>query len=166
VLTLKSILRSVIPLRFDVIFYAIGIICFTLAVLIIPFWGVTLIPTAFMIVLLLFGLFFVASGYSARPRKYKIIPPAKPIETEKPMKKPEEKPLQQPPQPIKPPTELAKIKGIGPKRIVQLNALQIMSVEDLTRFSVEDLADKLKISRKTTAKWIEQARDLLKEPSA
>jgi predicted flap endonuclease-1-like 5' DNA nuclease len=121
-----------------------------------PFWGVTLIPTAFMIVLLLFGLFFVASGYTARPRKYKIITPVKPIETEKP--------VQQPLPPIKPSAELAKIKGVGPKRIAQLNALQITSVEDLARFSVEDLADKLKISRKITAKWIEQARDLLKEP--
>ena len=162
-------------MRFDVIFYAIGIICFLLAVLIMPFWGVTLIPTAFMIVLLLFGLFFLASGHAARPRKYEIAPPTQPIETVKPiMKRTEERPVQQlppepiqpPTEPIKPPTELTKIKGIGPKRIAQLNALQIKSVEDLTRFSPEDLADKLQISGKTTAKWIEQAEDLLRQPSS
>ena len=170
----RSNLRLAIPLRFDVIFYAVGTICFILAILIIPFWGVTLIPTAFMIVLLLFGLFFVASGHSARPRKYKIIPQVKPKETEKPpMQKPEEEPAQPPPpppiqppiEPAKPSTELTKIKGIGPKRVAQLNTLQITSVEDLARFSDEDLADKLKVSRKTTAGWIEQAKELLKQPS-
>jgi predicted flap endonuclease-1-like 5' DNA nuclease len=158
-----------------VIFYAVGIICFVLAIFIIPFWGVALMPTAFMIVLLLFGLFFLASGHAARPRKYRITPPAEPIETVKPiMKRTEERPVQQlPPEPIqpsteptKPPIELTRIKGIGPKRIAQLNALQITSVEDLTRFSPEDLADKLQISGKTTAKWIEQAKDLLKQPSS
>ena len=161
-------------MRFDVIFYAVGTICFVLAILIIPFWGVTLIPTAFMIVLLLFGLFFVASGHSARPRKYTIIPEVRPIETEKPvMQKPEEEPAQSSPPPLvqptiepaKPSAELTKIKGIGPKRVAQLNALQITSVEDLARSSDEDLADKLKVSRNTTAGWIEQAKELLKQPS-
>ena len=147
-------------MRFDIIFYFLGIICFILAACIILFWRVTLIPVAFLIVLLLFGLFFMASGYSARPKKYKIIVPAKPIET-----RVEEKPIQSPPTPSKPLTELDKIKGIGPKRIAQLNALQIASVEDLARFSAEDLATKLKISSKITAKWIEQAQDLLKEAS-
>jgi predicted flap endonuclease-1-like 5' DNA nuclease len=150
----------VIPLRFDIIFYFFGIICFVLAVCIIPFWGVTLIPVAFLIVLLLFGLFFIASGYSARPKKYPLIVPAKPTET-----KVEEKPIQPPPTPSKPLTELNKIKGIGPKRIAQLKALQITSVEDLARFSAEDLATELKISSKITAKWIEQARNLMKEAS-
>ena len=102
-------------MRFDVVFYDIGITCFVLAILIIRFWGATLIPTALMIVLLLFGLFFVASGYVARPKKYKIMPPIKPIETEEPMKKPEEEPAQQPRQPIKPSTELGRTGGIGPK---------------------------------------------------
>ena len=162
-------------MRFDVIFYAVGIICFILAILIIPFLGVTLMPTAFMIVLLLFGLFFLASGHAARPRKYRITTPAEPVGTARPiMKRTEERPVQQlPPEPIqpstepvKPPTELTKIKGIGPKRLAQLNALQITSVEDLIRFSPEDLADKLKVPGKTTAKWIEQAKDLLRQPSS
>ena len=147
-------------MRFDIIFYFLGIICFILAACIILFWRVTLIPVAFLIVLLLFGLFFMASGYSARPKKYKIIVPAKPIET-----RVEEKSIQPPPTSSKPLTELDKIKGIGAKRIAQLNALQITSVEDLARFSAEDLAVKLKISGKITAKWIEQAQDLLKEAS-
>ena len=61
--------------------------------------------------------------------------------------------------------ELTRIKGIGPKRVTALNALQIMSVEDLAKFSAEELADKLKISSKITAKWVEQAQNLLKEGS-
>jgi predicted flap endonuclease-1-like 5' DNA nuclease len=148
-----------------VVFYSIGIICFIVAILIIPFWGVTLIPTALVIVLLLFGSFFIASGYAARPRQYKITTPSEPIKTEKPTEKIEEKPVQQPIAPIKPSNELSKINGLGPKRIAQLNSLQITCVEDLARSSAEDLADQLKTSRKTTAKWIEQAQDLLKAPS-
>lgn len=147
-------------MRFDIIFYFFGIICFILAACIIPFWGVTLIPVAFLIVLLLFGLFFMAFGYSARSRKYKIIAPVEPIET-----RVEGKLIQLPPTPSKPPTQLDKIRGIGPKRIAQLNALQIMYVEDLARFSAENLATKLKISSKITAKWIEQAQNLIKEAS-
>jgi predicted flap endonuclease-1-like 5' DNA nuclease len=146
-------------LRFDIISYALGIVCFVLAALIIPFFGVTLMPTAFLIVLLLFGLFFIASGYSTRPKKYKIAVRIKPPETEKT----EKKPPQPPPTPSKPSTELTKIKGIGPKRITQLNALQITSVENLAQHSAKDLADKLKISSKITAKWVEQAKNLLNE---
>ena len=149
-------------MRFDIIFYLLGIVCFITAAY-IPFYEVNLITAAFIIVLLLFGLFFIAFGYSARPRKYKLITRPKPIEP-----KPKEQPLPLqllPKETSKPHTKLTKIKGIGPKRIVQLKTLQILSVEDLTRFSAEDLAAKLKISSKTTAKWIEQAQNLLKETS-
>jgi predicted flap endonuclease-1-like 5' DNA nuclease len=110
-------------------------------------------------------LFFIASGYVARPRQYKITVPSEPIKTEKPTEKIEEKPGQQPIPPIKPSTELSKIKGLGPKRIAQLNALQITTVEDLAQSSAEDLADKLKTSHKTTTKWIEQAQSLLRVAS-
>jgi predicted flap endonuclease-1-like 5' DNA nuclease len=147
-------------LRFDIIFYFFGIICFILAATIIPFWGVTLMPVAFMIVLLLFGLFFMASGYSARPRKYKIIAPAEPVET-----RVERKPIQLSPTPSKPLTRLDTIKGVGPKRIAKLNELQIMYAEDLARFSAEDLATRLKISSKITTKWIKQAQNLIEEAS-
>jgi predicted flap endonuclease-1-like 5' DNA nuclease len=158
-------------LRLDVIFYVLGIVCFIFAVLIIPLLGVTLLPVAFLIVLLLFGLLFTAFGYSTRPRHYRIIRPPplpKPAETkteEKPPAPPEipPAPTVSTPAPSRPQIKLTRIKGIGPKRMAQLNALQIMSAEDLAKFSAAELADKLKVSSKITAKWIEQAQDLMKK---
>jgi predicted flap endonuclease-1-like 5' DNA nuclease len=160
-------------LRFDIVFFVLGIVSFIFAALMIPLFGVTLLPVAFLIVFLLFGLLFMAFGYSTRPRHYRITTPSKPPEA-----KIEEKPPQPPettetpttpqppsPKPSKPLMELTRIKGIGPKRVTALNALQIMSVEDLAKFSAEELADKLKISSKITAKWVEQAQNLLKEGS-
>jgi predicted flap endonuclease-1-like 5' DNA nuclease len=167
------------PLRLDIVFYALGIVCFIFTALIIPLFGVTLLPVAFLIVFLLFGLLFMAFGYSTRPRHYRIIRPSKPPEVkikEKPPQPPEitETPTAPPPSSpeqatlpelSKPPMELTRIKGIGPKRVRALNALQIVSVEDLAKFSAEELADKLEISSKITAKWVEQAQNLLKEGS-
>jgi predicted flap endonuclease-1-like 5' DNA nuclease len=59
--------------------------------------------------------------------------------------------------------ELTKVKGIGEKRAEQLKALGISSVEDLAKASVEDLAEKLKISPKITGRWIENAKKLLEK---
>jgi predicted flap endonuclease-1-like 5' DNA nuclease len=105
----------------------------------------------------------MASGYSARPRAYvhKITAPTKPPKIEET----EEKPPQPPSAPSKSSTELTKIKGVGPKRAAQLKALQITSVEDLAQYSAKNLANKLKISSKITAKWVKQAKNLLKETS-
>jgi len=162
------VLRLSVPLRFDIVFYVLGILCFVFAALIIPFLGgVTLLPVAFLIVLLLFGLLFAAFGYSTRPRHYRIVTPKPPeVKTEeKPTEAPRtpKAPQLPPSEPSKPRTELTRIKGIGTKRVQQLNALQIMSVEDLATFSAEELADKLKVSSKITAKWVEQAQNLVKE---
>jgi predicted flap endonuclease-1-like 5' DNA nuclease len=163
-------------LRSDIVFYLLGILCFILTLFIIPLFGETLLPIAFLIVLLLFGLLFMAFGYSTRPKLYRSVTPPKPPET-KPEKKQSQPieiaqaptppqpstPQQAPSKPSKPPIELARIKGIGPIRLAALNALQIMSVEDLTKFSAEELSQKLKIPIKITAKWVEQAQELLKE---
>jgi predicted flap endonuclease-1-like 5' DNA nuclease len=153
-------------LRFDIAFYLLGILCFILAAFIIPTWGITLIPTAILIVLLLFGIFCIASGYSARPKKYKTLLPLEAIEPETKEKRPSIPQLASTSELSKPLTELAEIKGMGPKRIAQLNALQITSAEDLAKLSAEDLAAKLGISSKITSKWVEQARNLLKESGA
>jgi len=157
-------------LRLDVVFYFLGIICFALAIF-IPFYDtINLITAAFMIVLILFGLLFMAFGYSTRPKKFQIIrQPPKPTET-KPV---EQKTPQRPPPPTQTsassptaaPKELAeiKIKGIGPRRLAQLKTLQITSVEELAKWSAADLAAKIGVSTKITAKWIEEARRLLGE---
>jgi predicted flap endonuclease-1-like 5' DNA nuclease len=59
-----------------------------------------------------------------------------------------------------PKIELTKIKGIGAKRVEQLKTLGINSIEDLAKASSKDLAAKLKISPKITAKWIRNAKEL------
>ena len=130
-----------------------------------------MLPIAFLIVFFLFGLLFAAFGYSTRPRHYKAVtlpnPPETKIEEKPPQQpKPTEAPMppqQAPSEPSKPKMELTRIKGIGPKRVAALNALQIISVQDLTKFSAEELAEKLRIPSKITAKWVEQAQNLLKE---
>jgi len=154
-------------LRFDIVFYLVGIVCFILAVFIPWYLGIGpipagLIPAAFVIVFILFGIFFISFGYSLRPRKFKIVSP-----TRLPEIKPEEKPPQPQPQPepSKPLTDLTRIKGIRLKRIAQLRDLQITSVKDLAQYSAEELSRKMKVSSKITAKWIEQAQNLLKESS-
>jgi len=78
--------------------------------------------------------------------------------------KPEEAAPPPPPPPAppttKPPAEITKVKGIGPKRTEQLRNLGIHTAEDLTKASAEELATKTKTSPKITAKWIEEAKKL------
>jgi predicted flap endonuclease-1-like 5' DNA nuclease len=137
-----------------------------------------LINAAFVTTLILFGILFIVFGYSARPKHYKIITTLKPLETKIEEKSPQppeitevsiapqpSSPQQVPSSPSKPQMGLTRIKGIGPKRVAALNAFQIMSVEDLTKFSAEDLSEKLRIPSKITVKWVEQAQNLLKEES-
>jgi predicted flap endonuclease-1-like 5' DNA nuclease len=57
--------------------------------------------------------------------------------------------------------ELTGVKGIGPKRALQLKAIGINSVEDLSNVSPKSLAVQLKISPKFTEKWIENAKQLV-----
>ncbi|MFW9904990.1 MAG: helix-hairpin-helix domain-containing protein [Candidatus Thorarchaeota archaeon] len=57
---------------------------------------------------------------------------------------------------------LTSIKGIGVKIAQQLNSVGIMSLKDLVIADLEDLTEKLRISRKRLANWQAQARKLLK----
>jgi len=65
---------------------------------------------------------------------------------------------------VKPPIEITKVKGIGPKRAEQLRSLGIHTAEDLTKVSAEELATKTKTSSKITGKWIEEAKKLIEAP--
>ncbi len=58
---------------------------------------------------------------------------------------------------------LTEVKGVGPKRAAQLNAQGIITVDDLARASPESLAKNLVVSPKITQKWVEGAKELLKE---
>jgi predicted flap endonuclease-1-like 5' DNA nuclease len=58
--------------------------------------------------------------------------------------------------------ELIQVKGIGEKRAVQLKALGINSVDELSNASAKTLAKKLKVSPKIVAKWVDSAKELVK----
>jgi len=116
------------------------------------------------------GLLFIGLGYTQKPKPQAITVEASPQVPAPEMPTPspvtevmkEEKVetvVEVAPQKM----ELTKVKGIGEKRAEQLKALGISSVEDLAKASVEDLAEKLKISPKITGRWIENAKKLLEK---
>jgi predicted flap endonuclease-1-like 5' DNA nuclease len=55
---------------------------------------------------------------------------------------------------------LTEVKGIGEKRVAQLQAIGIDSVAELAEASVEEVATKLKVYPKIVAKWIAAAKEL------
>jgi predicted flap endonuclease-1-like 5' DNA nuclease len=57
---------------------------------------------------------------------------------------------------------LTRIKGIGEKRVAQLNSLGINNIKELAEASAEDIAKNLQISPKITQKWIAAAKELVK----
>jgi len=56
--------------------------------------------------------------------------------------------------------ELTAIRGIGPKRVEELNAAGVNTVLHLATTSAKDLAQKTGISEKTISRWIAQARKI------
>jgi len=59
--------------------------------------------------------------------------------------------------------DLTEVKGIGEKRTNQLKTYGINNVDDLAKGSIQDLAKRLNVSPKIVAKWVEDAKQLLKE---
>jgi len=60
------------------------------------------------------------------------------------------------------PTELTSIEGIGVKRAEKLNSCGVNSVQDLADFDPKELSQKLQISEKRVSKWINEAKNTLK----
>ncbi len=56
---------------------------------------------------------------------------------------------------------LTRVKGIGDKRVVQLKALGINSLNELAKASAEEIAKNLQISPKITKKWVAAAKELI-----
>jgi predicted flap endonuclease-1-like 5' DNA nuclease len=166
-------------MRSDYALYLVAIIFFIITAaatyaVIHPLWIVT---TAVV------GLAFIGLGYSQRPKQAatpptaNVPPPPSPTpqqqqQQETPamltappqptitdvVKQEEVTPIVQAPQPLA--SVLTKVKGIGEKRAAQLKASGINSIEDLATASAKDLATKLDISPKITAKWIENAKEI------
>jgi predicted flap endonuclease-1-like 5' DNA nuclease len=57
---------------------------------------------------------------------------------------------------------LTQMKCIGEKRAMQLKALGIASVDELSKALAKRIAKKLKISPKIVNKWIDNAKELVK----
>jgi predicted flap endonuclease-1-like 5' DNA nuclease len=56
---------------------------------------------------------------------------------------------------------LKKLKGIGEKRVNQLNAIGINTINDLANASIQEVAKALKISPKIVDKWVAEAKVLV-----
>jgi predicted flap endonuclease-1-like 5' DNA nuclease len=158
-------------MRSDYALYVVAIIFFiltgTIVALSVELKELWTVATAVL------GLFFVALGYTQRPRPTAITmqtpsatiqPPAIPASAQPATIEVIEQPKMEttvevaPTEPSEP--ELMKVKGIGPKRVDQLKELGISTVEELSTASANDLAKKLQISPKITGKWIAHAKEI------
>lgn len=59
------------------------------------------------------------------------------------------------------PIAVTSIGGIGIKRAEQLRSCGVHSVQDLTTFDAKELSEKLHVSDKMVAKWIDEAKKAL-----
>lgn len=176
-------------MRSDYMLYVVAAICFIItglafALAISPFErNLSAVSSVIL------GLFFAGLGITQRPRSLSRAvdvpsrsiqplstatalmevqapppPSPKPI-TETSPSPPSTMPLEptvavEPIVPSVPTLQLTDVKGIGPKRMEQLKALGISSVDDLSKASRDDLAKQLKISPKITTKWVDGAKSL------
>ena len=59
--------------------------------------------------------------------------------------------------------ELTSIEGIGVKRAEKLKSCGVRSVQDLASFDPKELSEKLQVSEKVVSKWVNEAKNALKE---
>lgn len=85
------------------------------------------------------------------------------VETAPPTKAEEISVPVEPIAPATPAIQLTDVKGIGLKRMEQLKALGISSVDDLSKASANDLGRQLNLSPKITAKWVDGAKSLVQK---
>ena len=155
-------------MRSDYALYVVAVIFFILTGIVLAYqielkelWVVT---TAIL------GLLFIGLGYTQKPRIQAITVEAHPQVPAPEMPTPQpvaeiakEEKVETVIEVAPPEVALTEVKGIGEKRATQLKALGISNVEDLSKASATDLAEKLKISPKITGKWIENAKQLLQK---
>jgi large subunit ribosomal protein L35Ae len=61
------------------------------------------------------------------------------------------------------PSKLTGIAGIGVKRAEKLKACGVQSIQDLVSCNPKELSEKLQISEKRVAKWINEAKKFIKQ---
>jgi len=171
-------------MRLDYVSYAVAIVLFIVTLTAVVYLTATQ-QQVWVVTTVVIGIAFIGLGYTQRPRPATptvttSVPPPPPSQPQQQqeqqqqvpevtavpaqsivtdvVKLEEVKPVVQPLQ--SPVGVLTDIKGIGEKRAAQIRALGITSVEDLAKESANDLAAKLNISPKITAKWIESAKGI------
>ncbi len=154
-------------MRTDYALYTVAIIFFIITGIVclyqVEYRELWMVATAVL------GLFFAGVGYTQRPKTTKRVTveatqpatPATEVATATTTTVQEEKPSREGAEAKT--LKLTDVKGIGTKRAEQLKAIGITEIEDLAKASAEDLASKLKVSPKTTGKWIEEAKKLLEK---
>jgi predicted flap endonuclease-1-like 5' DNA nuclease len=169
-------------MRSDYALYTVAVICFIISGGWAAWAAYAAAQSLWIVTPIVFGLVFIGLGYTQRPRhavttQMAVAPPPPTVVTVPAPKVTEvveeKKPEEAKPEPIvqggpageAKPTSLGllTVKGIKEKRAQQLNAIGIKTVEDLSKASAEDLAAKLKIAPYFTAKWIENAKEILKK---
>ncbi len=61
------------------------------------------------------------------------------------------------------PTELTSIEEIGVNGAEKLKSCGVRSVQDLASFDPKELSEKLQVSEKVVSKWVNEAKNALKE---
>ncbi|MCJ7560147.1 helix-hairpin-helix domain-containing protein [Candidatus Bathyarchaeota archaeon] len=172
-------------MRLDYTLYILAVLFF----LITAVSSIILVETErslWVVTTVVLGILSVGLGYYQRPKaKAEACQPAVPISqptmpqtqpappVEAPREEKTEAPTAEPPLMETPPVtqtatlvsrkmRLTRIKGIGEKRVAQLNSLGINNIKELAEASAEDIAKNLQISPKITQKWIAAAKELVK----
>jgi predicted flap endonuclease-1-like 5' DNA nuclease len=169
-------------MRLDYTLYILAVLFFLITAVAI----LTETESLWVVTAVVLGILSVGLGYYQRPKaKAEACQPAVPISqptmpqtqpappVEAPREEKTEAPTAEPPLMETPPvtqtatlvsrkTRLTRIKGIGEKRVAQLNSLGINNIKELAEASAEDIAKNLKISPKIVQKWIAGAKELAK----
>ncbi len=156
-------------MRSDYALYIVAIIFFAITGISFVFVSTELERNLSVVTTAVLGLLFAGLGYSLKPKHQTIVASAVPVAPTIPPPPPknediQEKTVEVVAEKTTPYLELSVVKGIKEKRVEQLKAVGISTVQDLANASAEKLATKLKISPKFTEKWIHDAKELVKKP--
>jgi len=151
-------------MRVDYILYLVALVCFVATASIAAFqMGAE--TNLWIVALAVLGFIFLGLGYLQKPTKT-LTPRSTQTQPPVPSSVVSEKPKPVEERTVVPEvsvSELTRVKGIGAKRAEQLESLGIKTLEDLANASAKDLAAKLEISPKITARWVANAEELTKK---
>jgi len=144
-------------MRSDYALYAVAAIFFILTGLVLAYQSE--MKELWTVTTFVLGLLSIGVGYLQRPRPESIgLQGTMPPSSTPPAPAPQE---EEHVEDVAATTStLTQVRGIGAKRLAQLEAIGINSVEGLAQASASDVAAKLRISPKITERWITNAKNL------